>query len=311
MAKSEGKPEIGQDGRVDSNSSATIASFLNGKHALKRLQAVAKDFMQPEEMIRLCLIAAQRNPDLLKCPPLSFLSALMMAAELKIRPGGTMGRGYLVPRRNKNTKLTECCFDPGWRGLIDIMTRKGLVLRVEAHVIYENDTCEVVFGTESPRILHRPILRGARGIIVGAYAIMWMKDGSPQTEYLHEEDLIDIRNASPTVSADTPWEKWKGEMSRKSAVKRLSKYAPYDPHLDLARRLADLADSDAIDVEGFTSALEGEGDVVVTPDGEIVNALPEQTASTTASAVLKDMMQPEAAKVAAGGATSAAAGGGG
>jgi recombination protein RecT len=219
----------------------TLADFLNSPGARARLDEVATRFMRPEELIRLALMAASRNPDLLKCATHSILRSLMDAAACGIAPSGQMGRGYLVPRKNNKTGELEASFDPGWRGLADIAKRSGAVKRIDAKVVYEGDEFEYTEGTEQ-RLVHRPNLdlpdddeeaaeQDQRRIIC-AYAIATFEGGEKQIEVLRKSDIERIRKVSAAQGG--PWGSWYDEMARKSAVRRLCKYMPYDPMLERA-----------------------------------------------------------------------------
>jgi len=111
-----------------------LKAFFDRVEVRNKLAEVASNHFTADELTRLALLAASRQPDLLKCTQTSVLRALIDAAELGIKPGGVMGRGYLVPRWNNKIKPAglECCFDPGWRGLADIARRSGKVRRIEA-----------------------------------------------------------------------------------------------------------------------------------------------------------------------------------
>lgn len=252
----------------------TLKDFLSGEQAMSKLKSVAKDFMKPDDLIRMALVAVHRNPQILQCSQASILAALMDAAELKIKPGGMMGRGYLIPRKNKNTQQLECCFDPGWRGLIDIMRRTGEIKRIEAHPIFSNDKVRVVYGL-TPVFEHEPNMSEDRGEIVGAYALAEFKDGTFQVELLTAADLKKIRASS--MSANGPWKGWDDEMSRKSAVRRLSKYMPYDPLVDRAADLAAKTEPGAIDTVEWdiTVPTDAEMSEIVDGDGPAPPALPE------------------------------------
>lgn len=215
----------------------TLGAFLNSPGAKGRLAEVASKFMRPDDLIRLTLMAASRQPEILKCSHHSILRALMDAASMGIAPGGTMGRGYLVPRKNKKTGELEACFDPGWRGLSDIAKRSGLVKRIDAKVVYETDIFEYEEGTEQ-RLRHVPNLDlvsaedDGRGRIIAAYAIATFEGGDRQIEVLTKSDIERIKAVS--MAQNGPWSSWYDEMARKSAVRRLCKYLPYDPILEKA-----------------------------------------------------------------------------
>lgn len=206
----------------------SLKDWLQGPAVLAKINEACSASIKPGDLVRLALVAISRQPQLAECSQASILRALMDAATLGIRPGGTMGRGYLVPRKG------ECCFDPGWRGLCDIAKRSGAVKRIEAHVVRERDHFEVENGT-SPTLAHRPCVREPGGAIIAAYAIAWLADGEVQTEVLVRDDLDKIRAMG---ARNGPWASWEEEMARKSAVRRLCKYLPFTEEMDMAADLS-------------------------------------------------------------------------
>jgi recombination protein RecT len=165
----------------------------------------------------------------------------MDAATMGIMPGGTMGRGYLVPRKNKVTGTLEATFDPGYRGLIDIARRSGKVKAMDAKAVYQGDVFEYEEGLDK-KLRHVPSLDAkTRGDIIAAYAIARFYEGDPQIEVLTRADIDKIRNSS--ASKNGPWLTWYEEMARKSAVRRICKFLPYDPVLEKAIELATAAES--------------------------------------------------------------------
>jgi recombination protein RecT len=247
-----GNGQIQQRGQA---AQPTLKSFLESPAVKAKLAEVANKVMKPEDLIRMALMAISRNPDIAKCTQASIVRSLIDAAELGIQPGGTMGRGYLVPRKNTKVQpaVTECCFDPGWRGLIDVARRSGLIARIEAHVVYQKDVFRVAYGVES-KIVHEPMLDGEAGPIVAAYAVAFFKDGTYQAEVLRKADIDKIRGSS--ASANGPWAKWYDEMARKSAVRRLCKYLPFDSLLEKALESATEADAEDPMVQDVDVVLE-------------------------------------------------------
>lgn len=217
-----------------------LATYLKSDAVKRKLAEAAGSFLKPEDLVRFTLLAASRSPKLLECTPESVLRALMDAAQLRIKPGGIMGRGYLVPRYNNKIGAQECCFDPGWRGLVDIARRSGKIKRIEAHVVHENDRFRYVCGI-SPILEHEPCLEGDPGAIKMAYAIAELTDGSIQVEVVTRADLEKIRDTS--AAKNGPWVDWPDEMCRKSAVRRLCKYLPYDDALDQAIEVSTRVDA--------------------------------------------------------------------
>lgn len=223
-----------------SGGSKDLRAFLESPAVQAKLKEVATAHMKPEDLTRLALLALSRQPDLVKCSQHSILRSLMDAAALGIKPGGLMGRGYLVPRYNNKTKQLECQFDPGWRGLCDVAKRSGAVKKIAAHAVYENDFYEVEFGTEE-KLTHKPATHD-RGKVIGAYAVAFFDDGTTQFESLDATDLAKIRAVSKATTG--PWGSWEEEMSRKSAVRRLCKYLPYSDSLERALEAATDAETE-------------------------------------------------------------------
>ena len=62
----------------------------------------------PERFTRMALSALNTTPKLAECSQMSFLGALMNAAQLGLEPNTPLGQAYLIPYRNKG-KL-ECQF---------------------------------------------------------------------------------------------------------------------------------------------------------------------------------------------------------
>ena len=68
----------------------------------------------PERFTRIALSALNNTPALQQCTPMSFLAALMNAAQLGLEPNTPLGQAYLIPYKNKGTM--ECQFQIGYKG---------------------------------------------------------------------------------------------------------------------------------------------------------------------------------------------------
>ena len=87
---------------------------------------------------------------------MSFLGALMNAAQLGLEPNTPLGQAYLIPYRNKG-KL-ECQFQIGYKGLIDMVYRNENIQTVQAQCVYENDDFQYELGLD-PKLVHKPALK--------------------------------------------------------------------------------------------------------------------------------------------------------
>ncbi|MDD5353058.1 MAG: recombinase RecT [Candidatus Omnitrophica bacterium] len=211
----------------------TIGELLEQKKP--ELIALLPTHVPVERFIKSAILAVNRNPDLKKCSLTSVFTAIVNAAELGLDFTPAKRHAFMVPFRNGKTGTYEAQFMPGYGGLIHLAVQSGTVKRMEARIVFENDTFRVEYGT-NPHIEHIPVLDGDPGKIKGAYAVAWFGDGTTQFEFIPKAGLDKIRNSSK--AKDSPaYTQWLDEMSRKAPIKRLSKYIPSSPDDRLLRAI--------------------------------------------------------------------------
>ena len=81
--------------------------------------------LTPERFTRMALSAINNTPALAECTPMSFIAALMNAAQLGLEPNTPLGQAYLIPYKNKG--IMECQFQLGYKGMIDLAYRSGQI----------------------------------------------------------------------------------------------------------------------------------------------------------------------------------------
>ena len=109
--------------------------------------------LTPERFTRMALSAINNTPELADCTPMSFIGALMNAAQLGLEPNTPLGQAYLIPYKNKG--VLECQFQLGYKGLIDLAYRTGQIQVIQAQAVREFDYFEYQYGLDS-RLVHRP-----------------------------------------------------------------------------------------------------------------------------------------------------------
>ena len=178
----------------------------------------------PERFTRIALTAVSSNPQLAKCTPMSFLGAMMQAAQLGLEPNTPLGQAYLIPYRNKGT--LEAQFQIGYKGLIDMAYRSGEITDISAHEVYENDVFEYEFGLH-PQLIHKPALKN-RGQVILYYAVFHTKSGGYGFEVMSVEDINEYKNkfSQSANSKYSPWTTNFDAMAKKTVLKRVLKYAP-------------------------------------------------------------------------------------
>lgn len=177
-----------------------------------------------ERFTRMALSALNTNPKLKECTPMSFLSALMNAAQLGLEPNTPLGQAYLIPYKNKG--ILECQFQIGYRGMIDLAYRNPLLQTIQAQTVYENDSFDYELGLNS-RLEHKPSL-GERGEIKLFYGLFKLTNGGYGFAVMgkYEMDAYVREYSKAYDSSFSPWKTNYEEMAKKTVIKRCLKYAP-------------------------------------------------------------------------------------
>lgn len=197
----------------------TLISSMEGEIA-KALPSV----ITPERFTRMVFTALSATPKLNECTPMSFLGAMMNAAQLGLEPNTPLGQAYILPYSNHG-KL-EAQFQIGYKGLIDLAYRSGEIEVIGAHVIYENDTTQFEYGLE-PKLIHKPAMTD-RGKAIGVYAMFKTKAGGYGFEVMSMEDVKShaMKYSKSYDSSFSPWKTNFEEMAKKTVLKKVLKYAP-------------------------------------------------------------------------------------
>lgn len=207
--------------------------------------------IKADQFLRVAISTIQKNPDLLKCTQVSVLSCLMESAQLGLQVNGSLGEAYLVPFNNKQKDGTwkkECQLIIGYKGYMKLARNSGEVSTIKAEVVYKGDELKVEDGLD-------PVLRHVRSedppeldkdeplenAVRGAYAIVKMKDGTPQFVFLWKWE-IDRARARSKQKDGLMWTTDYPEGAKKTAIRRLAKYMPQSPEIQRAAALEDAAD---------------------------------------------------------------------
>jgi recombination protein RecT len=205
-----------------------------------QLAAALPAHLSVDRMIRVALTEGQR-PEILKCHVGSFIGAVLLSAQLGLELGSSLGQAYLVPFWNNKTKRDEVQLIPGYRGLVHLVRQTGQVDKFAAHIVYSRDTFDLTFGIVDS-LVHRPFIAKAKaknqnpGPIIGAYAIVAFKSGTPQFEWMSVAEL-DLVRARSKAATKGPWVTDYPEMCRKTVAKRLAKWLPMSTQLATAMDL--------------------------------------------------------------------------
>jgi recombination protein RecT len=180
-----------------------------------------------DRMIRVLMNSVRRKPELAECTQSSLVNSMLQACALGLEPDTALQLGNLVKYK------TECTFQIGYRGLIDLLRRSGMAKVIYAHPVYEKDEFDYSYVPHS--MAHKPFKGEPEeaGKITHVYAVVHFTGGSEwDFEVMTAGQVEKIRKMSRGRDAMAWVEHWP-EMARKTVLKRLLKRMPLNA--DLAR----------------------------------------------------------------------------
>lgn len=299
---------------VTHSTPAAVAAQSADKQFLKRMDlalTAAKDkiglvlpkHMKAERVMRVAMMAIYKTPRLRLCEPDTIVAAVMQASELGLEPGGPLGHGYLIPRKNgKRSRelrrdVYECQFQPGYQGLVDLARRSGQVAALYARVVHEKDPVWVIkYGTED-KLEHEPYQgQDDPGKMISVYAVCILKD-SPRAQFdvMARGDVERIRGRSQSPN-EGPWVTDYEEMAKKTVLKRLLKMLPKSVEMadaiDLDTSEYEVVQDGPAAIETGTArhADELRGRLSALTNGDTVTGpTPEATAAEVTALALQDV----------------------
>ena len=247
---------------------ASVGSAGSLKALLEKMKGALASAMPkhvtPDRLIKTMLVAVNRNPDLLQCTQASVVETISRAAELGLDLSGTLGEAYPVPFNNRikangqEVWVKQCILIIGYRGLAKLARQSGEIQQIDADIVCVNDEFEFQKGTDF-KLRFVPRLKGDRGEVVGAYAVVKFKDGGMQADFMPAEDIDKVRRRSKSGAAKdgSPMGAWKTdwpEMAKKTVFRRLAKWLPLSVEKAGAFIEAVEQDSNDFDLSEVTAA---------------------------------------------------------
>ena len=206
---------------------------------LEELRPALPSTIPMEKFQAAFITAVVNNPEILQCKPTSIRTALMKCASDGLVPDGRAAA--LVPYKG------VAQYRPMVKGLIDRAADLGDAFSITAEPVHEHD--EFVVNIADPNDTKHTFGENPfqnRGEIIGAYAIFRTRDGvAIHRELMDRNDIDKARNVSAMKSGGI-WNKWFGEMVRKTVIRRGIKYVPISPEL---RRIVE-RDDEYVDLNG-------------------------------------------------------------
>ena len=268
-----------------------VAAFSSFMDKLKPQMALAlPKHLTADRMTRIALTAFSTSEALQRCTTKSIAASIMTAAQLGLEPG-VNGAGFLVPYG------TTCTFVPGWKGLVDLVSRSGRGT-VFTGVIFKDQAYTFTDGAKRDLIIHNETDLDDPEDITHAYAIGWVKDATmPIIELWRVSKIKKHRDKYNKQGVKhysfRDWEMY----CRKIPLLQVIKYMPCSIDVANAVALSDAAD------RGHAATIEGgfvvEDDRVDSETGEVMKVaqiehqqpamtIPQQTTAPEAVAATQD-----------------------
>ena len=268
-----------------------VAAFSSFMDKLKPQMALAlPKHLTADRMARLALTAFSTSEALQRCTTKSIAASIMTAGQLGLEPG-VNGAGFLVPYG------TTCTFVPGWKGLVDLVSRSGRGT-VFTGVIFKDQAYTFTDGAKRDLIIHNETDLDDPEDITHAYAIGWVKDATmPIIELWRVSKIKKHRDKYNKQGVKhysfRDWEMY----CRKIPLLQVIKYMPCSIDVANAVALSDAAD------RGHAATIEGgfvvEDDRVDSETGEVMKVaqiehqqpamtIPQQTTAPEAVAATQD-----------------------
>ncbi|QDF19476.1 RecT-like ssDNA annealing protein [Gordonia phage McKinley] len=190
---------------------------------------------EARQLVRDAQTALRQVKDLGKCEPSTVLGALMTCAQLGLRPG-VLGQAYVLPFWDNRDKVHKAQLIVGYKGLLSLVYRSGMVETVAARIIYEHDEWLLEYGLGEDTLIHRPPAGfGERGKPVAYYAIARMKGGGYAiTDPMSVEEMQAHAAKHSKASRFGPWKDHFDQMALKTMLRKLCATLPQSTTIEQA-----------------------------------------------------------------------------
>lgn len=183
------------------------------------------------------LVSNDRN--LQQCEPQTLMYAALTATALNLPLDKNLGMAYVIPFKNGKAGNTEAQFQMGWKGLVTLAQRSGVVRTLNADVVYEGELKSFSKLTGDVDITGEK----KSDKVVGYFAYVKLINGFEKTVYMTVEDAEKHgKRYSQTYRSNNAYtrnsSKWTTDfdaMALKTCVKQLiNKWVPKDTQMQMA-----------------------------------------------------------------------------
>lgn len=178
---------------------------------------------------RWAMETVQKNDDLLKCSPKSFVAAVLSLASMGLSLDPTRRQAYLIPRAHRRGAQPSCLATPSYLGLEYLARQAPEIANIQTNLVCERDDLYRTGVDRNGPYVEHEMARGDRGEVTHAYCVTYYANGTRQIEVMTREELDQCEKIATQANGNkTPpsWKFWRAEMQKKSIMRRSSKHWP-------------------------------------------------------------------------------------
>ena len=230
-----------------------VQNYFANESNLQRIQEACESVKINSQVMDVCQVIA-KTPKLQSCSPASIVGSVITASRLGVSLDPNMKHAYLIPYGK------ECKLEISYMGMIDVVGNASGI-RIEAREVKDCDLFELELG-DNKKLTHKPEPFKS-GEVIGYYAKATFPDGSWDIECM---DMEEVEKCKKDSKGGTVWNTWRGEMAKKSVIRRLIKRLPktretaaitsYDEKISTNQDVSEFYDIEGVEVPQEPTATE-------------------------------------------------------
>lgn len=229
------------------------------KYSDQIIAALDSRVVDEERFMRTALTVIRRNPQLEKCSLASILGAFVQCGQLGLYPDDLRGYVYLIPyyvtKRDGDQvigRVFEADLMVGYQGWVELFRQSGYAAMnaVEGRIVHHEDDFRYAYrmkdGRRADEYEHIPSGAQDPGEESHYYALLNYKDGTSALHVMSKAQAEAHRDEyAKTKKKQGPWfhPMQFGEMAIKTAIRKITKYAPSSPNMRTAAALEELSEA--------------------------------------------------------------------
>jgi len=231
-----------------------LSARLNDPATLSRFSAVIPKStgLTVQRFMGALMTEVKNTPKLLKCAPNELLGAAIRVAELGLVPGAALGHAYILPFWNEKKGYMQANVILGYKGMIELAYRNGLVASIKATPVFHGDQFDWYEDENGVHFRHVPDLtnpnRGRAEKIALVFAVARMTSGGVIPLFMTRSEIEALRQKSSQARNNPVWGSDWEQMATKTLIRRLFKYLPVSVEAQQAAALDDRDDQQNADV---------------------------------------------------------------